>query len=294
MLDAVMLWNEPNNGRYWNTALDPHWHTFARMIVEAAAAIRAENPRLTLVLGGMASVDSGFLGDLQNRGALAAVDAVAVHGYPYDWDTWRVEQWPEVLGETARVTGMPVWVTEAGVSTFGADEPQEIGMRRTADMLAGRTPRVYWYCLYDSPLRRLPAACDCGEDDSTRARRAQMGLVRHDNTPKRACRVFAALAPLFGVCQWFDLFDPRLEPAVHWMKALGVRALRTGMSWADSRVPGARHWFDRQMRLIEPFESCLTFCFTPPSAGIEPHRASPPLESEGFAEFCGAMVRRYG
>lgn len=291
MLEAVMLWNEPNNRAYWNTVLDPGWDAFARMVIEAADAIRAQNPRLTVVLGGMSPIEQRFVECLKDKGVLSTVDAVAVHGYPYDWDTWRVDQWPKVLEDTVHAADVPVWVTEVGVSSFGADEPQELGMRLTAGMLAGRTPRIYWYCLYDLPPQPVS---DRSPRSARHARHAQMGLVRNDNTPKPACRVFAELTPLFGICQWFGLFDPRLEPAVHWLKAMGVSCLRTGLSWADSRLPGAQQWFDRQMSLIEPFDSCLTLCHTPPSAGIEPHHASPPVESSMFAEFCGAMVRRYG
>ena len=34
------------------------------------------------------------------------------------------------------------------------------------------------------------------------------------------------------------------------MKRLGVRQLRTGLSWADSFRPNALDWFDRQMEAL--------------------------------------------
>jgi len=77
------------------------------------------------------------------------------------------------------------------------------------------------------------------------------------------------------------------------MKRLGVRHLRTGLSWADSFRPDALAWFDRQMAALAEFDVTVTFCFTPEHRGISPHHTSPPLVPQEFAEFCGAMIRRY-
>jgi beta-xylosidase len=72
-----------------------------------------------------------------------------------------------------------------------------------------------------------------------------------------------------------------------------VTYVRTGLSWADSVRPGARRWFDRQMKALEPFDVTLTFCFTPEDCGIRPHHTSPPRSVEPYAEFCAEQVRRY-
>jgi beta-xylosidase len=120
-----------------------------------------------------------------------------------------------------------------------------------------------------------------------------MGLLREDGTPKRALRSFAELTPTLGLCQWFHFEDPRLDEAVRWMRRLGVRHLRTGLSWADSFRPGALAWFDRQMEALGDFEVTLTFCFTPEHRGIAPHHTSAPLVPQEYADFCAAMVRRY-
>ena len=80
---------------------------------------------------------------------------------------------------------------------------------------------------------------------------------------------------------------------MQWLERLGVRRLRTGLSWADSHRPGALEWFDRQMRALEPFDVTVTFCFTPESCGLRPHHTSPPREPAEFAEFCAQMTRRF-
>jgi beta-xylosidase len=120
-----------------------------------------------------------------------------------------------------------------------------------------------------------------------------MGLLREDGAPKPALERFAQHTPGFGMCQWFHYQDHRLEDAVAWLRRLGVRHVRTGLSWADSFRPEALAWFDRQMAALEEFEVTVTFCFTPEHLGIAPHHTSPPRESEPFAEFCAQMIRRY-
>jgi beta-xylosidase len=120
-----------------------------------------------------------------------------------------------------------------------------------------------------------------------------MGLLREDGMPKRACRIFSDYTPALGICQWFHFEDHRLDDGVRWLKRLGVKHLRTGLSWADSYRPHADRWFDRQMAAIEDFDVTITFCFTPEHRGMQPHHTSPPVVLEEFAEFCGKMVRRY-
>jgi spore maturation protein CgeB len=104
---------------------------------------------------------------------------------------------------------------------------------------------------------------------------------------------FSPHTPALGICQWFHFEDHRLDRAVQWLRELGVRHFRTGLSWADSLRPDAERWFDRQMRALDEFEVTLTFCFTPESHGLRPHHTSPPARIEDYAEFCARMVRRY-
>jgi beta-xylosidase len=112
-----------------------------------------------------------------------------------------------------------------------------------------------------------------------------MGLIREDGTPKPALDDYAAVAGEMGLMQWFHFEDPRLDEAVAWMKRLGVRQLRTGLSWADSLRPGAIDWFDRQMEALADFDVTLTFCFTPEQAGPGAHHTSPPHSPQQFADF---------
>ncbi|WP_437597704.1 glycosyl hydrolase [Sorangium sp. So ce590] len=293
MIEAVMLWNEPNNKSHWDFEIDPAWTTYGSMVKLAAEAIRSERPHLPRVLGGVSPIDPGFIANMGRQGVLDHVDVVAVHGFPLDWNHWQLHEWPSKLEEIRAVTDKPLWITEIGVSTFGAEEVQEFGLRRSAELLRGKVDRVHWYSLYDLP-RAWPATTRHREaEGSSYYRHFYMGLLREDGTPKRALRLFPECTPDFGLCQWFHFEDHRLDDAVEWLKKLGVRHLRTGLSWADSFRPGAEAWFDRQMKALEPFDVTLTYCFTPEHAGVRPHHTSPPQRIEEFAEFCARMTRRY-
>ncbi|HEU0054059.1 MAG TPA: hypothetical protein VFQ39_12825, partial [Longimicrobium sp.] len=91
MITSLKLWNEPNNLSHWDFLLDPGWAVFARLVRETSAAVRAAGVDLPLVLGGMSPIDPGFLRQLRSHGALDAVDVLALHGFPLDWNLWPVE-----------------------------------------------------------------------------------------------------------------------------------------------------------------------------------------------------------
>lgn len=289
-----MLWNEPNNVSHWDfVEVDKDWRIYSAMVVEAARAVAAENSRLTRVLGGISPIDPMFIERMDRQGALAAVNAVAVHGFPLDWNHWKIDEWPAKLAEIHAVTNLPVWISEVGVSTFGAEEVQEFGLERTAQLLSGRAERIHWYSLYDLPAAWPATTRHREAEGSAYYRHFHMGLLREDGSPKPAALRFHELTPGFGICQWFHFEDHRLDDAVTWLRRLGVRYVRTGLSWSDSLRPGAIEWFDRMMGKLEEFAVTATFCFTPEICGIRPHHTSPPRDVREFAEFCARMTRRY-
>lgn len=293
MIEAVMLWNEPNNLSHWDFNIDPDWKIYSEMVKEAGMAVRAENTSMLRVLGGISPIDPNFIINMKSKGVLDHVDVLAVHGFPLDWNHWTIHEWPDKLAEIESISPLPVWVSEVGVSTFGAEEVQQFGIRRTAELLINRTARIHWYSLYDLP-RAWPAETRHRESEgSSYYRHFYMGILREDGSPKLGLSVYAEFTPAFGVCQWFHFADHRLDEAVSWLKKLGVRHLRTGISWADSFRPGAEKWFDKQMKALDRFDVTLTFCFTPAELGINPHHTSPPREPRAYADFCARMVRRY-
>jgi beta-xylosidase len=293
VIEAVMVWNEPNNASHWDLALDPEWHAYARMARTAGEALRAEAPQVRRVLGGISPIDPVFVAKMKERGVLEEMDVVAVHGFPLDWNLWSIEEWPARLACIRRVTDLPVWVTEAGVSSFAGERVQEEGLRRSADALRGQAERVHWYSLFDLPGAWEATTRHKQREGSSYFRHFHMGLVREDGAPKPALNAFAEHAAELGICQWFHYEDHRLDDAVRWLRRLGVRKVRTGLSWSDHGRDGCERWFDRQMKALEEFDLTVTLCFTPEHCGVVPHYTSPPREAERFADFCAEIARRY-
>jgi beta-xylosidase len=293
MIEAAKIWNEPNNKSHWDLELDPEWTRFAEMAALAGKAIRLVHPTLTRVLGGISPIDPGFISRMKANGVLDHFDAVAVHGFPLDWNLWQIQEWPNKIADIEALVHVPVWVTEVGVSSFGAEEVQAWGLRRTAELLRGRAPRIHWYSLYDLPSAWEATTRHKEAEGSSYYRHFHLGILREDGTPKLGLQAFAEEAGTLGLCQWFHFEDHRLNDAVRWMRRLGVRHLRTGLSWADSFRPNALDWFDRQMDALADFEVTVTFCFTPEHRGIAAHHTSAPLVPEEFADFCASMIERY-
>jgi beta-xylosidase len=293
MIEAVMLWNEPNNLSHWDFEIDTEWSVYAEMVKLAALAVKAESPKIVRVLGGISPIDPAFITRMHDKGALDNLDVVAIHGFPLDWNHWAINEWPDKLSEIRSVTTKPVWVSEVGASSFGAEEVQEFGLTRTAELLLPRLDHIYWYSLFDLP-KAWPATTRHRESEgSSYYRHFYMGLFREDGRSKLALRRFSDYTPALGICQWFHFEDHRLETAIRILRDLGVTRLRTGLSWADFDRPNAEQWFDRQMRLLDPFELTITFCFTPQRCGVRPHHTSPPRNLAEYADFCAAMTRRY-
>jgi beta-xylosidase len=288
-----MLWNEPNNKSHWDFEIDPGWQIFARMVNVAADCVKDANPNLPCVLGGISPIDPNFIRTLESMDVMNHLDVIAVHGFPLDWNHWTIHEWPDKLQEIRTATNKPIWVSEVGVSTFGAEEVQEWGVQRTAELLAGSVERVHWYSLFDLP-KAWPATTRHREaEGSAYYRHFYMGLVREDGSPKLAYKHFHKYTPQMGICQWFHYEDHRLDDAVRRLQDLGVRYIRTGLSWADYYRENALDWFDRQMKALEPFDVTVTYCFTPEHKGIAPHYTSPPKDVHEFGEFCSEMTRRY-
>lgn len=292
MLEAIVLWNEPNNLSHWNFHLDPEWRKFSEMVKIASAAIREANPVVPIVLGGISACDSDFLRLMASYGVMDFVDVVGVHGFPLDWNHWQIDSWPDRIREAELASGKPVWVTEVGASSFGSEEVQKFGLERTLELIAGLTQRVHWYSLYDLPPTWPAETRHKEAEGSSYYRHYYLGLLTSEGRPKLAEKCFPTDGSI-GLAQWFHFEDHRLDAAVSWMKEHGIRYLRTGLSWADSYRENAVQWFDRQMEAIEPFQVALTLCFTPAHLGMEAHHTSPPKDPRQFAEFAAWAVRRY-
>jgi beta-xylosidase len=296
VIEAVMLWNEPNNLSHWDRTLDPDWALFTEMVGLAGERLGRIAPGIQRVLGGISPIDPRFVRSLFARGLGQAIDVVAVHGFPMDWNRWHVTEWPSRVGAIREVSGgKPVWATEVGASSLVSPVLQTWAVDATLEQLAPCTDRVYWYALMDLPERWEAVTRHRASEGSAYFRHFRMGICDADGRPKlAAARVSDWAARGVGVCEWVYWREPqRFERMLMLLADLGIRRVRTGLGWADWDRPGAVEWFDYVMQRLAPFEVTLTLCFTPARAGRRPHHTSPPVRLEDFADFCEAVVSRY-
>ncbi len=292
MIEAIQFWNEPNNLSHWDYTLDPDWSIFAEMVRYASREVRDEAPHIIQLLGGLSPLDPDFVELMRRHGVVDMVDIVALHGFPLDWNLWQIDEWPSKVAEMRSVAGKPVWVTEVGASSFGAEEVQLFGLQRTAQLLAPVVPRIHWYTLIDLPNHKGAVTRHKESEGSAYYRHFYFGLLRSDGIPKQALKHFPSE---IGICQWIEFGDDDMVDLIcSWLPRLGVKTLRTGISWADWHRPGAVEWFDRMMAPLSRFDLTVTLCFTPPSRGIVPNHTSPPQVVGEYAYFCWEVARRYG
>ena len=113
--------------------------------------------------------------------------------------------------------------------------------------------------------------------------------------PLRPRPVPQATAPV-GLVQWFRPGEhARVDQVLSDVAALGVRNLRTGLSWADWCTPDGEAWFSWLLpKLAERAALLPCLHYTPPSLGIEPRASAPPRDAADYASFVGLMLERFG
>jgi beta-xylosidase len=296
VIEAVVLWNEPNNLSHWDRRLDPEWALFAEMVGLAGERLGHIAPGIQRVLGGISPIDSHFLRGLFDRGLGEAIDVVAVHGFPMDWNRWHLKEWPGRIETVRGVSGgKPVWATEVGASSLVSPVLQAWAVDAMLEVLAPCTERVFWYALMDLPERWEAVTRHRGSEGSAYFRHFRMGVCDADGRPKlAAARVSDWATRGVGVCEWvYWREQQRFDRMLALLTEMGIRRIRTGLGWADWDRPGAVEWFDYVMQRLAPFDVTLTLCFTPARAGRQPHHTSPPVRLADFADFCEAVVSRY-
>lgn len=151
--DAVEIWNEPNGG-FWLPA--PDAKAWARLVAVSYDAVKAVDPKIPVVTGGVCPLPNGSLNpnSPENflQAALAGVpefahkfDGVGHHPYvfandptakdpltaPYQWNPILQTAGMQKVLAPYGVGDKPFWFTEYGVPTggpFGAVSPEESGV----------------------------------------------------------------------------------------------------------------------------------------------------------------------
>lgn len=184
--EYVELWNEPNNLREWDVALDPYWFKFSEMV--GAAAYWARQCGKKTVLGGMSPIDPNWLRLMGERNLLRYIDAVGMHAFPASaeakWEGWKpmVDRVRNVLDQFQPQA--QVWITETGYSTWRHDERRQL--TAFVDAINGPVDRVYWYAAHDLDPN-LPTVDGFHADE----REYHFGLKRTDGSEKLLFRLWA-------------------------------------------------------------------------------------------------------
>jgi CDP-paratose 2-epimerase len=102
--------------------------------------------------------------------------------------------------------------------------------------------------------------------------------------------------PALGILEWFRPGEhERVEAAVADLQRVGVRYLRTGISWADYERPGMRAWYDWLLpTLARHFELLPCVLYVPPSLSRSNTTAGPPEDPKAYADFLDLLVARHG
>ena len=98
-----------------------------------------------------------------------------------------------------------------------------------------------------------------------------------------------------GLCQWFHYQDyESVEATLRLLQELGVRHLRTGISWADYLRPEGKRWYDWQMAALDELDVLLSVWHTPPSLAEGGTCAGPPVRLQDYADFLDLVISDYG
>lgn len=100
-----------------------------------------------------------------------------------------------------------------------------------------------------------------------------------------------------GLIEWFRPGEyKQIKNVLSDLKNLGIKHLRTGISWADWYVEGTEQWYNWLFETIAAakVEILPTFLYTPPSIGEEPKTSAPPKYLKAYADFIDVMITKYG
>jgi CDP-paratose 2-epimerase len=183
LFEWIEFWTEPNNIDYWDYRLDPGWEIFCEMIGGAAYWARKRGKKT--VLPGAWPPDCRWLKLMFDRGVMAYVDAVGIHGFPgvseHPWSGWtkHIQDTQSALAEGG--SAAQIWITEAGYSTWREDERAQL--RAFAEAVEAPVPRVYWKALQDRAAE--------GGALRTDERDCHFGLKQGDGKSKLLFQVWA-------------------------------------------------------------------------------------------------------
>jgi hypothetical protein len=196
-VSAYEIWNEEDESRWWSGGPDPT--AYARLLTATYPAVKAANPRATVVLGGLTGNDYNFLENVYQAGGKGSFDAVGVHTdtacnvlSPYSFlrgvdgrlipDSFLAYR--EVHATMlANGDNKPIWMTELSWRTTGAtcnegawagQKPEGVSEEQQASFL-----RQAYHCLAQAPYVQVALWFPIQDEGALVS-----GLIRSDGSHK--------------------------------------------------------------------------------------------------------------
>ena len=213
MLEAVMIWNEPNNKSHWDFEIDPDWSAFGEMARLAGAGDRGREPAACRACSAASRRSIPlFIQNMQGTGRARASGrggGARLSARLEPLDDRRVAGQARGDRERHRPAGLGLGGRRLDLRRRGGAGVRAAAHRRAADRPLAAHPLV-------QPVR--PAARLAGDHAPSRGR----GLVLlpallHGPACARTARpsarssTFADYTPELGICQWFHFEDHRLR-----------------------------------------------------------------------------------
>lgn len=104
------------------------------------------------------------------------------------------------------------------------------------------------------------------------------------------------VSPVLGIAQWFRLGERVLAAqAADALEAMGVKHLRTHLSWADYQTVEGEAWYDWLFATLGPrFKLLPCLHYTPPDLAENGRTSGPPRNLRALADFTDAIITRHG
>ncbi|HTI29788.1 MAG TPA: glycosyl hydrolase [Methylomirabilota bacterium] len=255
------IWNEENSSIFWKPA--PSAAAYAAMLKAAYAAIKAEDPAATVVLGGTAGFDKAFMDGIVAAGAWSSFDALAIHTYvAVQPESSMMATWLENARAYLDTKGQkPLWITEFGWSTYTGSGSSYVGV--TEAKQADYTARGYLMAARLG-IRGVFAYELIENGNSTTTRLDNYGLVELGGRQKPAYGALRRVAEALDGGTSAGAASPNAASRVTVAgldSIAGWSATPLGGGSASIALSASRHSGTGSMQ--------LTYNFTPTSSGVE-------------------------
>jgi hypothetical protein len=252
------IWNEENSSTFWKPG--PSASGYAKLLKAAYAAIKAEDPTATVLLGGTVGFDRKFLDGVAAAGAWDAFDALAIHTYVAPQpESSMMETW---LGQAraylAKRGNKPLWLTEFGWSTYSGSGSGYIGVSETkqGDYLS----RAYLQAARHG-VRGVFAYSLIEYGTSSTSRLHNYGLVEGGGRKKPAYAAVRRVAEALDGGTTMGVAAPNAASrttiaSMDTTTGFKVRAL--GGGWAAMKASTARHGGNGSIQVDYAFSSSST------------------------------------